>query len=200
MRPPCAWGWEGAPAPPRPRRAPCSPERRPTPYAAPSPTPATAGCTPARTAAPSAASRSARATSLASPAIPGTRATVAPGTRASPLPFGELEGSGTPAPLDRDHCGGIPLVGGVSESGMTQAERSNSMNSSAFSWGERGPSSHPAGGVIESSVIGLPPTCRSLYTTRPQYVGPVSFVVEVVGLIGVSNEKYIVQSSVADSA
>src|SRR5579863_2329513 len=66
---------------------------------------------------------------------------------------------------------------------MTHEDRSNSMNSSAFSCGDRGPVAHPPGGGGLSCVDGSPATCRSLKTARPH---------TAVEPTGVSNEKYSV--------
>src|SRR5271155_3291470 len=80
---------------------------------------------------------------------------------------------------------------------MTHDERSKSMNSRAFSCGERSPLSQPPGGgeppmLFSVSVFsGLPETCRSLKTARPQYAGDVA-PAGVGAFTGVSNEKYIV--------
>jgi hypothetical protein len=48
--------------------------------------------------------------------------------------------------------------GGCIVSGMTHEERSNSMNSRAFSCGDRSPDAHPAGVGGSSLVSGLPAT------------------------------------------
>src|SRR5580704_12374055 len=74
---------------------------------------------------------------------------------------------------------------------MTHDERSKSMNSRAFSCGERSVLSQPPGGGDVSLVAGLPPTCKSLKTARPQYAGAVA-PAGVGAFTGVSNEKYIV--------
>src|SRR5579859_2176879 len=86
--------------------------------------------------------------------------------------------------------GGMGVGAIVSE--MTQDERSNSMNSSAFSCGDRSDAaSQPCGGAKPcvpnprllpwSLTVGLAPTCRSLKTARPQtFFDPT----------GVSKEKY----------
>ena len=66
------------------------------------------------------------------------------------------------------HCTGTPASGGAIVSGMTHDERSKSMNSSAFSCGERSRLAHPPGGGELSLVDGSPATCRSLKTARPQ--------------------------------
>src|ERR1700722_14283469 len=81
---------------------------------------------------------------------------------------------------------------------MTHAERSKSMNSRAFSCGDRSVSAQPAGGGGLSLVAGLPATCRSLKTARPQYVGPVLSGGGGALITGVSNEKYIVAPAIPD--
>jgi len=80
----------------------------------------------------------------------------------------------------------VPASGGATVSGMTHEDRSNSMNSSAFSCGDSGPVSQPPGGGELSLVDGSPATCKSLNTARPQYWPGVG------GVTGVSKEKYIV--------
>src|ERR1700679_3752277 len=84
-------------------------------------------------------------------------------------------------------------MGGATVSGMTQEERSKSMNSSAFSCGERSVSAQLAGGavLVVSFVEVSPATWRSLNTARPQYAGaPPSAL--AIAFTGVSKEKYIV--------
>ena len=68
------------------------------------------------------------------------------------------------------YCGviGTPASGGAIVSGMTHEDRSKSMNSSAFSWGDRLVASQPPGGGAWSLVDGSPATWRSLKTARPQ--------------------------------
>src|ERR1700683_742734 len=74
---------------------------------------------------------------------------------------------------------------------MTHDERSKSINSRAFSCGDRSVLSQPPGGGEVSFVVGSPATCRSLNTARPQYAGEVA-PAGVGAFTGVSNEKYIV--------
>ena len=62
----------------------------------------------------------------------------------------------------------VPASGTGSESSVTHDDRSKSMNSSAFSCGERSFASQPAGGGEKSWIDGSPPTWRSLKTARPQ--------------------------------
>src|SRR5262249_3380606 len=118
-----------------------------------------------------------------------------------------LEGERVRAPLV--HCGhsgarsrycgtGTPAAGGWTVSGMTQDERSKSMNSSAFACGDRSAVMQPPGGGELSVVAGSPPTCRSLKTARPQYWGgPPSG--RGGAFTGVSNEKYIVEALIPAS-
>ena len=58
------------------------------------------------------------------------------------------------------------MPGGLS-SGITHEERSNSMNSSAFSCGVSAVVRQPFGNGCLPNPTASPPTCRSLITTRP---------------------------------
>src|SRR5688572_27509036 len=70
------------------------------------------------------------------------------------------------------------------------------MNSSAASCGESGRLAHSSGTGSSGSSPEAAPTCRSLYTTRPQYGGGMSGV--LVTLVGVLNEKYWVAPAASD--